>query len=321
MVAFERSSVTMARPHCVAHLRTYLMYVFTLAFSSIRGSSSSDDDDIIQQFVDVTYNTIHSSIDPVNAEFPSMPSRRAPTAVANHLQSTFDPRVDAMLFRSQHRPVIQGLTVSVKLDTRQVVTIGAADAAFDPRHESYFDLPGIAGVLNSTFEPGRSTDLYVRAPTGTVTIFPCGTFLVMNASTESDAWFAIDLVKTAIEQRVGNQGLNYKLSTVTGVLSYDKRTAKKHFRYKYCIGTHASTYRVQLGECLKTCYGLRGAVEMCSEISAGLIVRIAQYKTNFLIHEQIIMAYTSRPHDMDTAFETIIAPAIEHVNRAQASRP
>jgi hypothetical protein len=314
MVAFERSSVTMARPHCVAHLRAYLMYVFTLAFSSAR---STDDSELIQQFVDVTHNTIHSSIDPVNAEFPSMPSRRAPAAASNHLQSTFDPRVDAMLFRSQHRPIIQGLTVSVKLDTRRV---DAGAAPFDPRHDAYFDLARIACVLNSMYEPGRSTDLYVHTPTCTVTIFPCGTFLVMNAPVESDAWFAIDLVKTAIEQRVGNQGLSLKLSPTTGVLSYDKRTAKRHFRYKYCIGTHASTYRVQLGECLKTCYGLRGAVEMCSEISAGLIVRIAQYKTNFLIHEHIIMAYTSRPHDMATAFETIIAPAIEHVHRAQASR-
>lgn len=317
----------MARPRCVALLRTYLQYVYTLAFASPPVSNrdgavapaaadDGDDDALVKQFIEVTYNTILNSMDSTNEAFPSMPSRRAPAVAANHLQSTFDAGVDAMLFRSQHRPIVLGLTVSIKLDTRQFSVLPYE--TFDDKGDAYFDLYRIATVLNAAFEPARSTDLYVRTPTCTVTVFPCGTFLVMNAPTENDAWFAIDLVKTAIERRVFNKGLNRKLSS--DALVYDTRTAKRYWRYKYCIGTHTSTYRVQLCECLKTCYGLRGAVEMCTEVSAGLVVRIAQYKTNFTIYEHIIMAYAANPQDMFTAFETIIAPAIERVNRAQASR-
>lgn len=213
---------------------------------------------------------------------------------------------DLAAYPSGHRPVLRCTTMSVKLE------IPARPEAWSIRSDTVMDMRAIANALNCKYMPKKSKSIYIYAGECRVTLFPCGTLQVWNADNEQGALFAIDVVKSALDARVPNRGMNEKLQPPD--LAYDVRTRNVLSKYVYTFDEERILNLPLVKQALSRDPKL--VVSYDTELHAGLIARCMKTTTIFLCYRSNIVVNTQDAQDMHTVFEESIFPRLAFVAAA-----
>lgn len=210
---------------------------------------------------------------------------------------------DLEAYPSGHRPVLRCATISVKLE------IPTQPESWSVRSDTIMDMRAIATALKCRYTPNKSKSIYIYAGECRVTLFPCGTLQVWNAQNEHGALFAFDVVRSALNTRVPNRGMNEKLRPLD--LAYDLRTRNILSKYVY---TFDEGQVLNLPVIQRALSGdAKFIVSYSVELHASLVARCMKSTTIFICYRSSIVVNTSDAQEMHTLFEESIFPRLSFV--------